>query len=234
MRPLNRCGNGVPPSGSIMCRPTHGGLSMAALAPYVVLDLTIQEGWLCGRMLADLGAEVIKVEPVGGDPGRHHGTFAHEASPDPEANLGWWFHNRGKSSVTLDLDTEHGRSELLRLVASADVLIESFHPGWLEARDLGPDTLLAANPGLIVTSITPFGRTGPYANWSASDLIVAATCGEMWLTGDPDRAPLRLSVPQFICTPAAEAAANTTRRAVARSAHRGRAARRRVGSTVPA
>ena len=180
-----------------------------ALAPYVVLDLTVERGWLCGRMLADLGAEVIKVEPPEGDPGRRSGLFVDQSKPDPEENLNWWIHNRGKSSVVLDLATAADRERLLQLVESADALIESYDPGWLEAHDLGPEVLLARNPRLVVTSITPFGRTGPYINWSASDLIVAAMTGEMWLTGDPDRAPVRISSPQLFLHAAAEAASNT-------------------------
>ena len=88
-------------------------------------------------------------------------------------------------------------------------MLESFDPGWLEARDLGPERLGFANPQLVVTSITPFGRTGPKAGWSASDLVVAAGAGLMWLTGDPDRAPVRISVPQLFRHASVEAAANS-------------------------
>ena len=87
--------------------------------------------------------------------------------------------------------------------------IESFAPGWLDARGLGHDALLARNPSLVVTSITPFGCTGPYAGWSATDLTVAATTGEMWLTGDTDRPPLRVSSDQLFLHAGAEAAVHT-------------------------
>jgi crotonobetainyl-CoA:carnitine CoA-transferase CaiB-like acyl-CoA transferase len=182
---------------------------VTALAGCSVLDLTVERGWLCGRLLADLGAEVIKVEPPGGDPGRTKGLFADPARPDIEENLSWWFENRGKSSVVLDLDDAADRARLLELVDDADVVIESFATGWLDARGIGPEALLARNPSLVVTSISPFGRTGPYADWSATDLTVAATTGELWLTGDVDRPPLRVSSDQLFLHAGAEAAVHT-------------------------
>lgn len=182
---------------------------MGALDGYTVLDLTLGRGWMCGRVLADLGADVVKVEPPGGDPGRRVGLFVDGDDPSPEESLSWWFENRGKQSIELDLDHPADRERLLQLVAGADALVESFDPGWLEARGLGPEALLARNPHLVVTSITPFGRTGPYAGWSATDLTVAATTGEMWLTGDPDRAPVRLSMPQLFLHAGVEGAVHT-------------------------
>jgi len=182
---------------------------VTALAGYSVLDLTVERGWLCGRLLADLGAEVIKVEPPGGDPGRTKGLFADPGQPNIEENLSWWFQNRGKSSVVLDLDDIADRGRLLGLVDDADVVIESFATGWLDARGLGHEALLARNPSLVVTSISPFGCTGPYADWSATDLTVAATTGELWLTGDIDRPPLRVSSEQLFLHAGAEAAVHT-------------------------
>ena len=81
---------------------------MTALGVYTVVDLTVERGWMCGRLLADLGADVVKIEPPGGDPGRRRGLFADPARPDGEENLSWWFQNRGKSSVVLDLDDAGG------------------------------------------------------------------------------------------------------------------------------
>jgi crotonobetainyl-CoA:carnitine CoA-transferase CaiB-like acyl-CoA transferase len=174
-----------------------------------VLDLTIERGWMCGRMLADLGADVVKIEPPGGDPGRRKGLFADPAHPKPEDSLSWWFENRGKTSVVLDLEAAADRARLLELVDGADVLVESFATGWLDGHGLGVDALLARNPHLVVTSISPFGRTGPYAHWSATDLTVAAPTGEMWLTGDADRVPLRVSAPQLYLHAGVEAAIHT-------------------------
>jgi crotonobetainyl-CoA:carnitine CoA-transferase CaiB-like acyl-CoA transferase len=192
-------------------------MAMSALGRYRVLDLTDERGWLCGKVLADLGADVIKVEPPGGDPGRRREPFAagnaasaHTApEPDPDANISWWFQCRGKRSVELDLEDPAGRHALLGLVEGADILVESSDPGWLEARDLGPAQLLARNPQLVVTSITAFGRAGPKAQWAASDLVIAAESGLMWLTGEPDRAPVRVSIPQFFRHASVEAAVNT-------------------------
>ena len=182
---------------------------MTALGGYTVLDLTVERGWMCGRVLADLGADVVKVEPPGGDPGRRRGLFVDPAAPSPDESLSWWFENRGKSSLVLDLDDAADRERLLALVESADVLVESYATGWIEARGLGTDVLLARNPHLVVTSISPFGRTGPYAHWSATDLTVAATTAEMWLTGDADRPPVRLSTPQLFLHAGVEAAVHT-------------------------
>jgi crotonobetainyl-CoA:carnitine CoA-transferase CaiB-like acyl-CoA transferase len=182
---------------------------VTALGVYTVLDLTIERGWMCGRMLADLGADVVKIEPPGGDPGRRKGLFADPARPAIEENLSWWFENRGKTSVVLDLENPADRDRLLALVESADALIESFDTGWLDAHGLGVDVLLDRNPHLVVTSISPFGQTGPHANWSATDLTVAATTGEMWLSGDADRPPVRVSIPQLYLHAGIEAAVHT-------------------------
>lgn len=179
-----------------------------ALAPYRVLDLTTEPAWLTGRLLADLGADVIKVEPPGGDPGRHRGPFFHDEI-DPEKSLRWWFQNRGKRGITLDLDHEDGRAILRRLVAGADAVIESFAPGWADERGIGYASLSAINPRIVYTAVTPFGQTGPYATFQGSDLVLAATGGISYLTGDPDRAPVRISVPQFEQHGAVEAVVHT-------------------------
>ncbi|MEZ5231945.1 MAG: CoA transferase [Acidimicrobiales bacterium] len=180
-----------------------------ALSPYRIVDLSTDTGWLCGKILADLGADVIKVEPPGGDPGRRRGRFDHRHPGDAEHNLGWRFANQHKRSVVLDLHEGGDRDRLLELAAGADALIESFPTGTLEQLDLSPDRLLALNPQLVVTSISPFGRTGPYAHHAASDLTVSAMCGLQWLTGDEDRAPVRIGAPQLFRHAAAEAAAQT-------------------------
>ncbi|HBC56218.1 MAG TPA: CoA transferase, partial [Gammaproteobacteria bacterium] len=114
---------------------------------------------------------------------------------DPEKNLRWWFQNRGKQSVTLDLDKESDQILLRQLAEGVDAILESFPVGYLDERDLGFKVLSLINPRLVFTSITPFGQTGPYAKHQANDLTLSALSGAMYLTGDNDRAPVRISVP---------------------------------------
>ena len=175
------------------------------LSGYRVLDLTDERGQLCGSILASLGAEVILVEPPGGSTSRRLGPFA-EDRPDPEGSLWFWSYNRGKRSVVLDLDAEAERERLLGLVDGADFVIESANPGAMAARGLGADALRARNPALVTVSITPFGSDGPKANWPATDVTILASAGQMVLTGDDDRAPLRISLPQAYLQASAEAA----------------------------
>jgi crotonobetainyl-CoA:carnitine CoA-transferase CaiB-like acyl-CoA transferase len=165
-----------------------------ALSPYRVLDLTDENGQLCGRIFSDLGADVIKVEPPGGDPARKKGPFYHDVS-DPEKSLFWMAYNTGKRSITLDINTPEGRDILKRLLKEADFLIESFPPGFLEELGLGYCDLEKINPGLIMASVTPFGQTGPRALWKAPDLVSWAMGGYMWMTGEPGKAPVRISHP---------------------------------------
>ncbi|MEE9198207.1 MAG: CoA transferase, partial [Dehalococcoidia bacterium] len=128
-------------------------LSLAPLSPYRVLDLTDEGGHICGKILADLGADVIKVEPPGGDPARTLGPFHKEVS-GPERDMGWWAFNINKRGITLDLETSDGREILKRLTSRADLLVESFSPGYMEGLGLGYDTLTRLNPGLIMVSVT--------------------------------------------------------------------------------
>ncbi|MFC1871993.1 CaiB/BaiF CoA transferase family protein [Chloroflexota bacterium] len=162
---------------------------------YRVLDLTDKSGYLCGKILADLGADVIKVEKPGGDPGRWHGPFYHDI-PHPEKSLYWFAYNLNKRGITLDIETSDGCALFKRLVQNADFVIESFAPGYLDGIGLGYSVLSAINPRIIMTSITPFGQTGPRRNWKSSDIVSMATSGFMALTGEPDRPPVRISVDQ--------------------------------------
>jgi crotonobetainyl-CoA:carnitine CoA-transferase CaiB-like acyl-CoA transferase len=178
---------------------------MSVLSPYRVLDLTTERGLLCGQVLADLGADVIKVEPVGGSSARSIGPFYKDA-PHPDRSLYWWAYNRNKRSITLDLERDAGRDLLLRLVESADFLIESHNPGYLAQHSLGFADLAKVNPALIYVSITPFGQDGPKANYADSDLIIMAAGGPLILAGDADRPPVRLSIPQAYLHASADAA----------------------------
>jgi crotonobetainyl-CoA:carnitine CoA-transferase CaiB-like acyl-CoA transferase len=163
---------------------------------------------LCGKLLGDIGADVIKVERPGGDPGRRLGPF-YKDIPHPERSLFWFAYNNNKRSITLNIETRTGQEILRRLVEKADFLIESFAPGYLDGLGLGYSALSKINRRIIVTSITPFGQTGPYRDYKASDLIVMAMSGHMYLTGDEDRPPLRISFPQAFLHAAAEAAVGT-------------------------
>jgi crotonobetainyl-CoA:carnitine CoA-transferase CaiB-like acyl-CoA transferase len=176
------------------------------LSPYRVLDLTTERGLLCGQILGDLGADVIKVEPPGGSPARQLGPF-YKDHPHPDRSLYWWAHNRNKRGITLNLDAAEGKALFHRLVASAHFLIESDNPGAMAERGLSYTALSAINPALVYVSITPFGQDGPKANAADSDLIILAASGPLVLTGDNDRPPVRVSVPQGYAHASAQAAA---------------------------
>lgn len=175
------------------------------LSPYRVLDLTDERGLLCGKILADLGADVIQVEPPGGSSARNLGPFYHH-QVHPEKSLFWWAYAANKRCVTLDPGTSDGKRLLLRLVKDAHFIIESFPPGYLAGLGLGYQDLAATNPAMVMVSITPFGQSGPYAHYKAPDLVGMALGGFMYLTGDADRAPLRVSFPHFFLHGAAAGA----------------------------
>ncbi|MDP6549190.1 MAG: CoA transferase [Dehalococcoidia bacterium] len=160
-----------------------------ALEGIRVLDLTEREGHLCGRLLADLGAEVIKIEPLEGDPSRRVGPFSGNG-PGIESSLTFINLNTNKKGVTLDLSAEDGRQAFRLLARGADAVIETFAPGTLEAWDLDYETLSNDNPGLVMVSITGFGLTGPYRHFKAPSIVCTAMGGVMSLCGSPDRPPL--------------------------------------------
>lgn len=167
------------------------------LSSYRVLDLTDEKGWLCGKMLGDLGADVIKIEPQGGDPGRNIGPFYHD-EPDPEKSLYWFAFNASKRGITLNIESADGRRLLKKLVKKADFVIESFSPGYLGKLALSYNDLEKINPGIIMVSITPFGQTGPYKDFKASDIVIWAMGGKLYPHGDPEhpeRPPIRISHP---------------------------------------
>jgi crotonobetainyl-CoA:carnitine CoA-transferase CaiB-like acyl-CoA transferase len=167
-----------------------------ALSDVKVLDLTWYiAGLYCTKLLADYGADVIKVERPGGDPARNMGPF-YKDIPHPEKSLFWFFTNTSKRGITLNLETGDGRDIFKRLAKAAHFVIESFEPGYMDRLGLGYPDLEKLNPGVIMTSITPFGQSGPYAHFKGSDMVVWALGGMMYLHGDPDRPPVQLSVPQ--------------------------------------
>jgi crotonobetainyl-CoA:carnitine CoA-transferase CaiB-like acyl-CoA transferase len=162
----------------------------ALLSPYRVLDLTDEKGLLCGKILGDMGADVIKVEKPCGDYARRIGPFYHD-EPDPEKSLHWFAYNANKKGITLDIEKHDGREIFTRLVGKAHFVIESFAPGYLQKLGLDYGHLSKVNPGLIMVSITPFGQAGPYSGFAATDIVAMAMGGHLYMTGDPDRAPVR-------------------------------------------
>ena len=181
---------------------------MNLLGPLRVLDLTRENGFLCGKVLADLGCDVLKIEEPGGDPGRLQGPFYHN-TPDPDKSLYWWAFNTNKRGITLNIEHPEARDLFLRFAEKADIVIESFTPGYMDDLGLGYRDLNRQNPGLVMTSITPFGQTGPYARYKATDLIGMAMGGIMYISGDDDRPPVRVSYPQAWSHAALQAAVGT-------------------------
>jgi crotonobetainyl-CoA:carnitine CoA-transferase CaiB-like acyl-CoA transferase len=158
------------------------------LPGYRVLDLSSSMGAFCGKLLRDLGMDVIKVEPPGGDTGRSEPPFA-KGHQHREGSLRFAYLNAGKRSVTLDISKKSGRKLLLDLVARADVVLETFEPGYLAAQDLGYDALIEKQKKLILLSLTGFGQDGPYAHYKTADLIGNAMGGLLYISGDPKMTP---------------------------------------------
>jgi len=158
------------------------------LADLRVIDIsTVLAGPGCARHLADFGADVIKLErPGAGDTVRALGW----RDPSDDVTLFWKMAGRGKRTIVLDLKTDEGAGLLRRLLASADVLVENFRPGKLEALGLVPEDLLAANPKLVITRVTGFGQTGPYANRPGFASQAEAMSGFAAINGEPDGAPM--------------------------------------------
>jgi CoA:oxalate CoA-transferase len=165
-----------------------------------VIDLTrVLAGPFSTMVLADLGADVVKIEPPGGDQSRGTGPFIPPREGDDSAGpraYGTYFMsiNRGKRSIVLDLKHPAGRDVLLDLIDSADVLIENYRPGTMEKLGLGYDTVHARNPKVIMVSISGFGQTGPYHERAALDIIVQAMGGMLSITGDEGGGPVRPGV----------------------------------------
>ncbi len=161
-----------------------------------VLDLTEGGQMLCGKLLGDLGGDVIKIEPPGGSPSRNEPPFYHDET-DPEKSLEWHYLGVNKRGITLNLETDAGRDLLRRLVATAGFVIDSYQPGYMDILGLGYSELEKINPGVVVCSITPFGQTGPYIGYKTPDLIGVSLGGIVRLFGELDGPPTRISVPVF-------------------------------------
>jgi crotonobetainyl-CoA:carnitine CoA-transferase CaiB-like acyl-CoA transferase len=154
-----------------------------ALAGIRVLELAHERAAFAGKLLADMGADVIVVEPPGGSALRRWGPFVDDV-PDPERSLAWWHYNTSKRGVVIDLEADAGRAQLRQLVARADLVLEAEDPGRLAERGLDYEDL--ARPELIWVSVTPFGRAGPGRADLTTDLTLLAAGGPVWSCGYDD------------------------------------------------
>jgi crotonobetainyl-CoA:carnitine CoA-transferase CaiB-like acyl-CoA transferase len=172
-----------------------------------ILDLTEGGVMLGGRLLGDAGADVIKIEPPGGTDSRIWPYY--QNSGDPQQSFFWFTYNANKRGITLDIKQPEGRELLKKLVKKADVIMESFEPGYMKKLGLGYDELRAIKTDIIYTAITPFGQEGPKAHYPASALTVWASGGYLNACGDPDRAPVWISMPQTFLFGGCEGAIGT-------------------------
>jgi benzylsuccinate CoA-transferase BbsE subunit len=152
------------------------------LAGLRVLELADETGQFCGKLLGDLGADLVKIEPPGGEPCRHIGPFLDDV-PDPNRSLSFWSYNTSKRGITLNLETGDGRQLFRRLAATSDVILETFRSDFLRSLRLDYESLSEQNPGLVLCSLTPFGQTGPWRDYLSSDLLHMAAGGEMASSG---------------------------------------------------
>ncbi len=159
-----------------------------ALTGYRILDLTDSKGAFCTKVLADLGAQVIKIEKPEGDPGRNASPFVNDI-PHPEKSLYFLYRNTGKQGTTLNLESEKGKDVFRKLITTVDVLVDNSSPDYLTELGLGYSTLKEINPGLIFNSITEFGHSGPYRNYKGSNLVDFALSGTLITSGYPGKAP---------------------------------------------
>jgi benzylsuccinate CoA-transferase BbsE subunit len=160
----------------------------AALEGLRVLDLSGPMGNYAGKLFADMGADVMLVEPPGGTQLRREPPFIDDIA-GTERSLNFAYQNTSKRSICLDLDTASGQQLFRDLAATADLVIETAPPGWMESHGLGYEDLAKTRPQLVVASITPFGQTGPYAQMSATDLVGLALGGLLHMGGYRDAAP---------------------------------------------
>ena len=220
----------VPRPTRRLCHPINN-LTTLPLTPYRALDLTEGGFNWCGKVLADMGADVIKVEPVGGSNARFRGPF-YKDDPHPERSLFWWAYCVNKRGITLDIESADGLELFWKLAAKSDFILESFKPGYMDSIGLGYEALSAINPGLIMTSMTPFGQNGPYAHFKATDIVAWSMGGQQYASGDDDRPPVRVSFPQAELHGGAQGAAGAMDRVVAAHQVRRGAAGRRVHADI--
>lgn len=169
--------------------PMTDAIEATTLLPgYRVLDLSSSMGAFCGKLLRDLGMDVIKVEPPAGDSTRREPPFAN-GHGHPEGSLRFAYLNAGKRSITLDIAKENGRKILLDLVARSDIVLEDFEPGYLAACNISYDVFVERKKTLVLVSLTGFGQDGPYAHFKTPDIVGNAMGGLLYISGDPQMTP---------------------------------------------
>lgn len=161
------------------------------MSVYRVLDLADSKGAYCTKLLADLGADVIKIEPPQGDPTRSIPPFVDDI-PHLEKSLYFLYRHANKRGITLDIETSEGKTIFEKLVKTADILIETYAPGYMASLSIDYPVLKEINPGLIMASITEFGQTGPYKDWKGSDIVDFAMSGVMISSGFSGKTPCNL------------------------------------------
>jgi benzylsuccinate CoA-transferase BbsE subunit len=173
--------------------------SPSALEGLRIVEVASLAGAYAGKLFANLGADVILVEPPGGAATRHRAPFV-DGQPGPDRSLEFIYLNNGKRSVTLDLDTAEGQADFRALAAECDLVIEGERPGLMAQRGLAYPDLVNCAPSLTMTSITPFGQTGPYSLYESEDLVALAMGGFLTISGYPDREPTRIHGNQSFLT----------------------------------
>jgi crotonobetainyl-CoA:carnitine CoA-transferase CaiB-like acyl-CoA transferase len=166
----------------------------ASFKPYRVLDLAEGGCMIGGKLLGDLGADVIRIEPPGGSPSRIAPFY--KDIPDPEKSLFWFAYNANKRGITLDLTRVPGRKLFIKLVKTADVVIESYDPGYMDSLSLGYEDLCEIKPDIIMASVTPFGQNGPKSQYKGDDLTAWAAGGYLYICGDANTPPVWIGFPQ--------------------------------------
>ena len=169
-------------------------MSVGPLTGLRILELADERNQFCGKLMADLGADLISIEPPGGAAHRNIGPF-YDDEFNPNRSLSYWYYNTSKRAVTLDINQLRGKSLFTSLATKADIVLESFAPGFMAALGLDYATLNQANPGLVYCSLTPFGQDGPWAHYQTTDLLHMAAGGQMSSCGydpedDPDNTPI--------------------------------------------
>jgi benzylsuccinate CoA-transferase BbsE subunit len=181
------------------------GNEKGPLSGLQVLDLADEKAGFCSKLLADMGARVIKIEKPGGNPSRQIGPFLKDSS-ESKSSLSFFYDNINKLGITLDIERREGKALFLKLVKTADVVVETFHPGFLEKIGLDFEVLARSNQELILVSVTGFGQTGPRRNDKACDLVASACGGQMYVSGSPTSPPLKAFGEQSYVTASLSAA----------------------------